>query len=352
MASQLLVEKAIELKNVIDNAHIHLPDIGRCLSLELEYRHNYHREDDDNSDFFNDIDNDDDEEEETVLDKLEEMQEKLQQMYKTKGFERDWSGIHLDRISVLGQEFQPYGLGPRDCSIISKEHVKEWYEAGTSPPGNSFRELDASQFTVPPDLLDDLAATWTKHFMPSSITVRPDKIMLYSPGDHGQPPKETPETDICGTFLVSLFSNSEPWNVFEIKSQQGHWMPWKPWRRIEWCAFYPDITYRVNTLATGYRATLSFKVFATEPGEWNSNSVNKAHMEAFVQSLLALNRPVGILLKSYNREGVSGCDKLLLDTLENHGVQVDLTPVLIHFSGEAPDLEEITTQNNVLHSHR
>ena len=124
-------------------------------------------------------------------------------------------------------------------------------------------------------------------------------------------------------------------------------MPWKPWRAIEWCAFYPDITYRVNTLAKGYRATLSFKVFATEPGEWTSNAVNRAHMEAFVQSLLALNRPVGILLKSYRREGVSGCDKLLLDTLENHGVQVDLTPVLIHFSGEVPDLEEITTRSNV-----
>jgi len=124
-------------------------------------------------------------------------------------------------------------------------------------------------------------------------------------------------------------------------------MPWKPWRGIEWCAFYPDITYRVNTLVKGYRAILSFKVFAAELGEWNSNSINKAQMEAFVQSLLALNTPVGILLKSYNREGVSGCDKFLLDTLENHGVQVHLTPVLIHFSGEAPDLEETTTRSNV-----
>ena len=70
-------------------------------------------------------------------------------------------------------------------------------------------------------------------------------------------------------------------------------------------------------------------------------------MEAFVRSLLALNRLAGILLESYRKEGVSGCDKLLLDTLENHGVQVDLTPVLIHFSGEAPDLEELTTPNNV-----
>ena len=168
MASQLLVERAVELKNVIDNAHRHLPYIGRCLSLELEYRHNNHREDDDNSDFFNDDDDDGDEEEKAVLDKLEEMQEKLQKIYETEGFERDSSGIHLHRITVLGQEFQPYGLGPRDSGKISKEHVKEWYEAATSPPHSSFRELDTSQFMVPPELLDDISATWTKHFMPFS----------------------------------------------------------------------------------------------------------------------------------------------------------------------------------------
>jgi len=181
MASQLLVEKAVELKNVIDNAHRHLPNIGLCLSLELEYRHNNQREDDHNSDFFNDHDHDEDEEEKALLDKLEEMQEKLQQMYETKGFERDSSGIHLHHISVLGQEFQPYELGRRNSGKISKEHVKEWYEAATRPPDSSFRELGASQFTVPPELLDDISATWTRHFMPSAVTVKPDKIMLYSP---------------------------------------------------------------------------------------------------------------------------------------------------------------------------
>jgi len=163
MASQLLVEKAVELENVIDYAHRHLPSIGRCLSLELEYRQNNQREDDYNSDFFNDHDHDEDEEEKTVLNKLEEMQKKLQKMYETKGFERDSLGIDLHHISVMGQEFQLYGLGPRGPGKISTEHVREWYEAATSPPNSSFRELDASQFMVPPELLDDISATWTKH---------------------------------------------------------------------------------------------------------------------------------------------------------------------------------------------
>ena len=30
--------KALELKNLIDHAHKYLPDIGRCLSVELDFR--------------------------------------------------------------------------------------------------------------------------------------------------------------------------------------------------------------------------------------------------------------------------------------------------------------------------
>ena len=33
--------KAVELKNLIDKAHLYLPKIGRCLSLELEFKREY-----------------------------------------------------------------------------------------------------------------------------------------------------------------------------------------------------------------------------------------------------------------------------------------------------------------------
>src|ERR1700737_732606 len=40
------VEKAVELKNLIDHAHLYLPPIGRCLSLEKDFTADYICEED------------------------------------------------------------------------------------------------------------------------------------------------------------------------------------------------------------------------------------------------------------------------------------------------------------------
>src|SRR5271155_61657 len=80
----------------------------------------------------------------------------------------------------------------------------------------SSRELDTTQFEVGKGLLDAIAKRWEQNLIPKKVSVKPYKLLIYGAGDHFQYHKDTPEENLCGTFLISLFSNSEPRNVFEL----------------------------------------------------------------------------------------------------------------------------------------
>jgi hypothetical protein len=247
--------KAVELKNLIDNAHLYLPDIGRCLSLELKFRRPHIRDDDEDDD-----DEDDDEDDgatqetvEGVMATLEKIQDKLAKIYDMQGFRMQRSGFEDGSISVLGQEIQ--------ClKDISLEDIKKWYTlAMDSGFGNvtkqetqhdtevrSSRELDVTQFTVSQKTLDDIALKWGEEFIPNSydwvtnpttlliwgqkfvpesVRVQPYKIVIYGPGDHFNFHKDTPEEGLCGTFLISLYEDCKPYTAFEIRQggESYHW---------------------------------------------------------------------------------------------------------------------------------
>jgi len=241
-------------------------------------------------------------------------------------------------------------------SDIELEHIQKWNAvAQDSGFGNvakqetqhdtkvrSSHELDVSQFNVSEKLIKAVAKVWSKNFLPRSVTVKPYKILFYGPGDHFQFHQDTPEENLCGTFLISLYQDCEPSRTFEIH-QRGQ--PSKFWSSYGngWCAFYPDIPHRVNTLTSGYRAILSFKIFAQEqvetPFTWSSDEIRKIELETLAEELQKLPGPVGLLLNhhyGYDSNSIYGCDKLLLDALRNRGFQVELKPILIHFSGQGP----------------
>jgi hypothetical protein len=85
---------------------------------------------------------------------------------------------------------------------------------------------------------------------------------------------DTPEEKFCGTFLVSLFQEWAPVNVFEI-NQDGKIVSWDlPWK--SWCGFYPsDTPRRVKRTESSYRAILRFKIFVKENSteQWGGNRV-------------------------------------------------------------------------------
>ena len=208
------VAKAVELKNLIDHAHKYLPNIGRCISVELDFRRRH-------------IDLEEGEEDisyyrkwkqktsRTPL-KFEKLQKKLANIYNLKGYETEKYGFEDSSITILGKEIQ-------SLSDISLEEVEKWYVAGASSGfGNvtkqetqhdahvrSSRELNTTQFTVSQGILDSVALKWGKTFVPKSITVQPYKIVIYGPGDHFQFHKDTPEDNLCGTFLISLYECCE-----------------------------------------------------------------------------------------------------------------------------------------------
>jgi hypothetical protein len=365
--------KAVELKELIDNAHRYLPETGRCLSLELHYRRRHIDPEEDVEEDYDDDYDDDNNNDRTVKDKrdtLEKIQDELVKVYDVEGFRMEDSGFECASINVLGEEIQA-------LKDISLEKVEKWYATATNSGfGNvlkqetqhdtqvrSSRELDTTQFTVSQDILNDIALRWgeefvpkSRHlitspeslsiygqkFIPQSVTVQPYKIVIYGPGDHFQFHKDTPEENLCGTFLISLYGGCQSSWVFEIR-QHGESFIWSGRDdKNGWCAFYPDIPHCVKPLESGYRAILSFKIYAKNqkgPQEWNTNAAAKMKMESLVDGIQNLGVPVGILLShhyGYDSKSIYGCDRLVLDALKKKGLEVDLKPVLIRFYGEGP----------------
>jgi hypothetical protein len=107
--------KAVELKELIDNADRYLPDIGRCLSLELRYKRKHIDPEVDVEDVYDDDDDDNNDDrtekgkQETKKEKqetLEKIQDNLVKIYDIEGFRMVDSGFECGSINVLGEEIQ------------------------------------------------------------------------------------------------------------------------------------------------------------------------------------------------------------------------------------------------------
>ena len=210
------VQKAIELKEPIDNAYLHLDPIGRCFTLEEEFRMNHINEG------------------ETQYKSILAIQDQLFRLYRMQGYMTNPWEFYAGGITVLDATFD-------ELSGIKREDVEAWYSvASPSAYGNvasqqtqydglvrSSRELDATKFDVPEELLEAVAETWEESkFVTSRVNVVPHKIVIYGPGDQFVWHKDTPEEKLCGTFLVLLYSDCEPSGVFEI-NQDGKSQIWE-----------------------------------------------------------------------------------------------------------------------------
>ena len=190
--------------------------------------------------------------------------------------------------------------------------------------------------------------------VPKTVSVKPYKILIYGAGDRLQDHEETPEENLCGTFLVSLFSNSKPCDVFQL-GDNGKTVFWEDLGIGRgWCAFYPDIPHRVIPLESGYRAILSFKVFAkgsVSPRKEQTSS-SRALIDDIVNTAEKLKAPLGIILRhhyGYDRNSIYGADRLLLDRLEGKGLRTELKPILICFDGVGRLIDEKGSAKSVVY---
>ncbi|KAI0764352.1 hypothetical protein BD413DRAFT_615801 [Trametes elegans] len=102
---------------------------------------------------------------------------------------------------------------------VTEKKLKAWYDkADVSGFGDAqeqvtrydekirnAREIPASQFSVPPTLIEQIRECWDSRFPANAgVHIEPYKIHLYGPGGHFKMHRDTPQTDLVGTFLVGL----------------------------------------------------------------------------------------------------------------------------------------------------
>ena len=273
-----------------------------------------------------------------------------------KEFAWSYDKLEEDGLTVQGTSFAMM----RD---IKREDVERWYNSANNssfgnvaaqqtqqdPKVRSSRELDATQFTVEQKTLDRIAKIWAKHLTPKSVTVQPYKLVIYGPGDHFTWHKDTPEEKLCGTFLISIFADCKPEDVFEIL-QNGVSKTWSH-EKNEWCAFYPDTPHRVRALVSGYRAILSFKVFAQDSDFTRDKSSKSERLMDKIMEGIKKVKSIGILLKhhyGYNSKSIYGCDQILLKHLKRSrfgsGIKTGSNP---HEGGRSHDWDSYTRNSSV-----
>jgi hypothetical protein len=217
----------------------------------------------------------------------------------------------------------------------------EAQETKVNPDVRNAREIPTTEFTVTPELLDSVHDHWAAHFFPTNVRVEPYKIHLYGPGGIFKEHRDTPETDLVGTFLVGLGDTTNPQEGLFVRG-----INWQQWvhSRAEagsWVAFYPDISHEVSRIKDGYRAVIAFKIFGSS-GEVEDPTKYPAQAE--VKSVLdKMPRQYGLLLDPEYCKGttqLSGFDAQLLAAAKTRGdVITHILPVLTDFSVSADEYD-------------
>ncbi|RDX54233.1 hypothetical protein OH76DRAFT_1341500, partial [Lentinus brumalis] len=189
------------------------------------------------------------------------------------------------------------------------------------------REIPATEFSVEPELLERIAALWDQNFYTNGgVRVEPCKIHLYGPGDHFGTHRDTPQKDLIGTFLLGLgddtsYSYGLMVDDMKMLAHEGHW-----------CAFYPDVPYRVDKIWEGHSAVIAFKIFRTSGAGVETETTARVRQEA-TELMSQMQAPFGIMLEHKYCMGItelSDFDALLHQSaLALPSVDVKYLPVVL-----------------------
>ncbi|KAJ6597276.1 hypothetical protein DFH09DRAFT_1134129 [Mycena vulgaris] len=232
------------------------------------------------------------------------------------------------------------------------ERLRQWYESGAvsgygdvkaqetkvDPAVRDAREIPASEFSVAPELINRVQEIWGEaSFFPTHVRAEPYKIHLYGPGGKFKAHRDTPETDLVGTFLLGLGDTSKTvedawYGAFEIKSNGTRWARHTA-HLGSWVAFYPDVDHAVREIKTGHRAVIAFKIFRQhlETAEVPADEKLRGEIK---DVLMQLQNPYGILLQHHYSAGtaeLNGFDAALHAAADETG-DVKLLPVLIRWT--------------------
>lgn len=250
------------------------------------------------------------------------------------------------------------GGRPRTVAIdaISAEVLKQIYDAASpaafgdlktmetrvDPFVRSGREIEAAHFTVSPDLCEWVERMWTEHFEPKNVHAEPYKVNLYAPGDRFAIHRDTPEKNLVGTFLLALGGWGPPCDGGGlVVYDTGGTHRWNG--ASGWAAFMPYLAHEVEPIVSGARATIAFKVFATNdvaPTEPSEPSPEEIQEVAALMALCCNDRgEVGVILSfaySLHCTALCGRDLSLYRIMQRLG-SVESIPVAVHIRAKAKE---------------
>lgn len=318
-----MLRTAIDVKEALDNASSKLSSIGTCEQVYLEWKAEQY-----GGGF-------DDEED-----------EKLDNIYKLKDA---LMGNYYSEFSIP-DEFS-IRLGEYSGTLnISQSDLKTLFDKAEDSPFGDVKNLetkidkdvrDAKEITdidIDPNLITRIQEEWEKSLFPSKVRVVPYKLNMYSSKGKFQEHLDTPDKDLVGTALISLWSGNVN-SYLEIsdvnKERNTTWRPDAP----SCILFYSDCPHQVRKSwgeNDNIRATLAFKIYA-ESGNSSFTDFQIENAQRHLKPLLTQEK-VGFILEhgySLSTNALKGTDAVLIQALEKMGHKCLIIPILHHFTLES-----------------
>lgn len=256
-------------------------------------------------------------------------------------------------ITRPGCEFDgfiyPEARGDEQNKTLIRSLLEKWYKHGVvsgfgdvrsqetkvDSKVRDAREIPASEFSVEPQLLQEIQEIWGRWFFPG-VRAQPYKIHIYGPEGCFKAHRDTPQKDLVGTFLLGLGDTTQS-QCFQIGKQHMAAHPGS------WVAFYPDVPHSVKHVWRGHRAVIAFKIFrdvqATAPAADFSSTIHRLVKNATDK----MRAPAGVLLERKYCVGttnLSGFDAVVLDCLmARTDIRVHPLPIVMSFHADWPDTE-------------
>ncbi|KAL6303401.1 hypothetical protein BKA93DRAFT_714620, partial [Sparassis latifolia] len=245
------------------------------------------------------------------------------------------------------------------------ERLKKWFENGavsgfgdaqeTKVHANvrDAREIPASEFSVSPNLIEQVEKCWGDHVVSGSVRVEPYEIHVYGPGGQLKAHRDTSETNLVGTFLVGLGDTTKKGRLF-IGEQIYNPVEYDGHKATpgSWIALHPNVKHKVAKIQDGYRAVIAFKLFCKEKDGMRTSVVRKK-MENILERMQA---PYSLLLAHEYCTGttvLSSLDNILNEathTIALKNLNSHFLPVLTKVRAKAyfvDDMNEVVADAKV-----
>lgn len=201
-----------------------------------------------------------------------------------------------------------------------------------------------NDFDVGEEISKQIKQEWAKHLYPKKVKVKPYKINIYNEKGYFNEHVDTPEKNLIGTAIVSLWDKYISYiPTLKIRDKIGNEkIKWDP-SELSCIMFYSDCPHKVKTKkgykGEAYRTTLTFKIYSDEDeisdfkkeDEIKEDKINKT---IEVLKVFEDSTPFGFLLGynySLETETLKGADLIIVEALKRMGKKITIIPVINKF---------------------